>query len=95
MGKTATKVKDLTGWGMASLYELSESVETYDGERKTKFVIVSAVNAMFSGPETLVFAARQSGEKLGMLIEIGGGRGYMNHTKALENMGFTIKDGGI
>lgn len=66
---TATEVKKLDGFaGDARLFRLSEPV-TYDynydtkqDEKSTEFVIVSAVNAMFTGPETYIFPANEQGE---------------------------------
>ena len=56
--------------GNASLYFLSSPVSWYsydeDCERihETNYVIVSAVNALFSGPETYIFPSDERGNIL-------------------------------
>ena len=54
--KKAKFIKALQGFtGDARLYELDEPIEYRDGT--TKFVAVSQTHAMFSGPETYIFAS--------------------------------------
>lgn len=93
--KTATFVKRVDWQADAALYRLSESVPVGHGwadddasSKRTSFVIVSAVNC-YSVPETLIFPATEDGEAINML-EIAGGRGYMDHKIALEGFGFEI-----
>lgn len=69
MSTTITKVRDLTGFtGHAALYELSEPVgydmdwDTETTSKETCFVVISAADVMFSGPETYIFAANSDGE---------------------------------
>jgi hypothetical protein len=57
-------VKELTGWrGQACLVRRGE-----------KFFVISSVNALYTGPETLVFAADADGEVVDY-GEVAGGRG--------------------
>jgi hypothetical protein len=72
-----TKIRELTGFtGHAALYQLD------NGE----YVVASAVVAPFSGPETLVFPADESGEVTSW-GEIGGVRGALDHAAALATVG--------
>lgn len=72
----AKKIRALSGFaGTAYLYEL------HTGQR----VVASAANVPFSGPETLVFPADVNGKVTGW-SEIGGGRGYMDCDRAIEEM---------
>lgn len=52
-----------------------------------EYVVVSAVDAMYSGPETLVFPADSEGN-VASWGDIGGGRGYKDHSIALLGMGY-------
>jgi hypothetical protein len=93
--KTAKKIKQLDGWrGGASLYELSESVkftQVYGGpKQETNYVIVSAVYAMYSGPETYIFPANEKGEPLNMRELPGSFSGGEDHKRALNNAGFEV-----
>lgn len=83
--RLATKVRDLTGWrGHASLYRLSTPLDGHD------FVIVSAVNAMFSGPETYIFPAYESGEQKNFGELDGSFRGALDHAEALRGAGYEV-----
>lgn len=85
--KIAEKIKNLDGWnGQASLYKLSEEVNWEDGN-KTSYVIASSVNAMFSGPETLIFPATEDGTCLSY-HEIAGYRGGYDHGVAFDMLGY-------
>jgi hypothetical protein len=71
-----TKIRKLTGFtGDAVLYRLDSG----------EYVVASAVVAPFSGPETLVFPADESGEVTSW-IEIGGVRGLLDHDAALASV---------
>jgi len=90
MEHTSTFVRKLEGWkGDAALYKVEPPVRysNYDDdEHETDYVIASSVIALYTGPETLVFPADQDGEAINML-EIGGGRGPLNHQWALSTLG--------
>lgn len=95
--KTATELRRLNGFeGDARLFELSESI-TYDYDyesRKdrssTRFVIVSAVAAMFSGPETYIFPADEQGQVVHWGELEGSFKGSLDHAQALENAGYIV-----
>ena len=57
--------------------------------RLTDHVIVSAADVESSGPEVLIFPARANGEAIDM-SEIGGGRGDLDHEKAIREMGWEV-----
>lgn len=97
--KTAKFVKDCEGFtGSAKLYELSEPIEydkPWDEEdttpaKKTKFVVVSATHAMFSGAETYIFPANENGEVTDWGELEGSYRGGLSHAVALEGAGFSV-----
>lgn len=89
--KTAKLIKDrLDGFtGHAALYELEPPIT--DGEKTHKRVIVSAVNAMFSGPETYIFPAYEDKEEISDWSELEGSyRGGKDHVQALQNAGYEV-----
>ena len=95
--KTATYIRSPEGWnGDARLYKLSEPVEygySFDDDEElptTEFVIVSAVYALFSGPETYIFPANEDGDVLTMSEMSGSYRGGTSHETALERAGFSV-----
>jgi hypothetical protein len=90
--KTATLVKDNLSWakGHAALYRLSEPMTSFKGVQ-TDFVVVSSVCAMFSGPETFIFAADENGEVTDWGEMDGSTRGMYGHAEALEDAGYTVK----
>lgn len=84
-------VKDIKGFtGDARLYKLNPPIE-YDGESH-KYVIVSATNAMFSGPETYIFPADKKGKIINWGELPGSFQGECNHREALENAGYEITE---
>ena len=88
--KTAKHIKDIKSDGPASqaLYKLDPPLEDYDGKPR-EFVVVSAVTT-YSGPETYLFPANESG-KIVDWGEMGGSyRGGLSHQQALENAGYTM-----
>ena len=88
--KTATPVKQLGDFnGYAMLYRLSEALEDYDG-CKHEHVVVSAVDVMFSGPETYIFGADENGEIVNWMELPGSFRGALDHNEALEGAGYTV-----
>jgi len=95
--KTATFVKQLPGWtGDARLFKLSEPVsvdswsEPDEEIETTEYVVVSAVAAMFSGPETYIFPAYEDGTTISMGELEGSFRGGLDHEEALEGLGFEV-----
>lgn len=91
--RTATKIKEGLDWqGDATLYQLSAPI-TYEGDRQTDFVWVSAVCAIFSGPETFIFPADDNGEVLGWAELEGSFRGGLDHERALRGAGYSLEVG--
>ena len=81
--KPARYVRDLDGWrGNAKLYELSEPLDEH------KFVAVSAVDAMFSGPETYSFGCDADGNNVDFCELPGSFRGDFDHERALRGAGY-------
>jgi ethanolamine utilization protein EutP (predicted NTPase) len=98
--KTATKIKDLNGFqGHAILYKITPAVEydkPWDDDdppaKHTEYVVVSAANVMFSGPETYIYIpANEDGEIVDWGELDGSFRGGLNHEAALEGAGYLIK----
>ena len=88
--KTATMLEEMTGMnGRANLYRLSEALESYDGN-KYEYVVVSAVDVPFSGPETYIFGADENGEIVNWMELPGSFRGALDHNEALEGAGYTV-----
>lgn len=91
--KTATFVRALSGWrGDARLYRLSEPLAPDYGEERTpaEYVIVSAVVAAYSGPETYIFPATADGAVVNYGELPGSFRGALDHAAALDNAGYAI-----
>ena len=84
---TATMVKKLGGtWtGDARLYRLTPPLDD------AAYVVVSATNAMFTGPETYIFPADASGEVIDWLELRGSFRGGLDHAEALSGAGYVIE----
>lgn len=84
--KTATFIERLPRWsGDARKYRLSEPLDGHD------YVIVSAVYAPFSGPETYIFPAREKGGDAINYLELAGSfKGGLDHTKALSLAGYQV-----
>ena len=83
--KVATFVRNLAGFtGHAALYRLTPPLERH------AHVVVSATVAMFSGPETYIFAANAKGKvtKWGELP--GSYRSGLDHAKALRGAGYEV-----
>ena len=88
--KTAKLLEEMTGMnGRANLYRLSEALEDYDGN-KYEHVAGSAVNVMFSGPETYIFGADENGEIVSWSELPGSFRGALDHNEALEGAGYPV-----
>lgn len=102
----ATKVRDLDregGYGgRAALYRLAPPVKftTWDPdaggckemEKTAEFVVVSAVVAMYSGPETYIFPASPEGEVTDWGELNGSFRGALDHGEALRRAGYEVRD---
>jgi hypothetical protein len=92
MIKTAKMVRKLTGFrGHAALYELSHAIAT-ESNSLTTYVVVSAVNAPFSGPETYIFESTPEGEVVSFTELEGSVRGTMSHSEALSEAGYAIEE---
>lgn len=82
---TATFTKSLSGFrGDVRLYKLDPPL-CYD-----TYVIVSAIDNMFSGPETYIFPASSDGQVLSWGELEGSLRGVLDHAKALEAAGYEV-----
>ena len=95
--KTATKIKDLEDFtGRAALFRLSQPVaydydwDTEQYKSETEFVVVSATDVMFSGPETYIFPASEDGEIVNWSELDGSFKGALDHELALRNAGFEV-----
>lgn len=94
--KTATIVKrDLPGaTGTAHLYRLDPPIEDrdYDGSHlgTYEYVRVSATYAMFSGPETYIFPADETGEVTSWGELDGSYKGGLDHEEALRGAGYEV-----
>jgi hypothetical protein len=96
VSKKAIFVRDIVGWrGEAKLFRCEPPLEyeDYGDEQKqqTEYVIVSAVNAMFTGPETYIFPANAEGEITDWSELDGSYRGGHGHAEALENAGYSVE----
>ena len=96
--KTAKFVRQIEGWqGDARLYRLSDPMAwekwtSDDGVSKNEanHVIVSAVVALYSGPETYIFPADSDGNCLDFGELTGSFRGSLDHAAALEDAGYEV-----
>lgn len=70
--------------GSASLYELDPPLEG------SKYVVVSAVLVLFTGPETYIFKSDERGNVEDWTELPGSFRGDTNHQEALRNAGYQI-----
>ena len=91
--KTATLLKTQTSEAGADqrVYRLDpphvEDGETHD------IVVVSAVYALFSGPETYIFPGTVDGEVTDFGELAGSFRGSIDHEEALRGMGYEVFKG--
>jgi len=97
----AKRVKDrLSGFnGYASLYRLEPPMhytdyfsgpDNEDVEREAEYVIVSAADVMFSGPETYIFPATSDGKIVDWGELPGSFKGGLDHAQALEGAGYEV-----
>lgn len=73
-----------TANGLQRLYKLNPPLETH------KFVVVSAVYAAYTGPETYIFPADEYGNVTSWIELDGSFRGDMDHETALKNAGYDL-----
>jgi hypothetical protein len=78
--KTARFVKNINDFkGVAKLYQ------TDDG-----YIVVSAANVPFSGPETYIFESDSNGNITNWMELEGSYQGGLSHDKALEGGGYVL-----
>ena len=90
---TATMIKKLSGFrGDARLYRLSVPLvdEYSDDDASYEYVVVSATVA-YSGAETYIFGANESGDIEDWQELPGSFRGSLDHAEALRRAGYIIK----
>ena len=88
---TATKLKAISGMkGVAFLYRCEPPMPDYDNKAH-EYVVVSAADAMFSGPETYIFPANADGEITDWGEMPGSFRGSLDHNQALRNVDYEPK----
>jgi hypothetical protein len=75
--------------GSAALYRLTPPMEDEDG-KSVAYVVVSAVTAPVTGPETFIFAANDRGDIESWHELPGSFRGDLDHVAALENAGYRV-----
>ena len=61
-----------------------------DGTAYTNYVVTSAANVPFSGPETYLFPADKDGKIINWLELEGSFRGDLDHQQAIRNAGWLI-----
>jgi len=87
--RAAKYIATLPDWKSdARVYELDPPMDD-----EPRYVIVSAVVAPYSGPETYIFPARKVGdvfETVDMLELDGSFRGALDHEQALGNAGYEV-----
>lgn len=96
--KTATLVKaNLEGFnGTANLYRCDPPLQQHEPwdeneeQKSYEYVVASAANAMFSGPETYLFGADKDGEIVDWDELPGSFKGGLDHERALQNAGYTV-----
>jgi len=94
----ATLIKPLSKGKV--LYKLDPPIKVKDyaediGGMEVKeheYVVVSAADAMFTGPETYIFAADSEGKILNWSELEGSYRGGYDHETALKGAGYTLKN---
>lgn len=67
-----------------------------DGQQQHwDYVVVSAANVPFSGPETYIFGADSSGEIVDWTELDGSFKGGLDHEQALRNAGYEVRSGEV
>lgn len=87
---TARFIKVVEGPGEKALYELNPPTNRSLDRGSARFVVVSAVNAPYSGAETYIFAADEYGNVIDWSELEGSYRGGYSHAHALEGAGYTV-----
>lgn len=90
---TATLIEGVENRPGKALYKVEPPMvgEDWEGKKsKHNYVLVSAVNAMFTGPETYIFPARKDGAVTDYGELDGSYRGGLSHARALRNAGYKI-----
>lgn len=89
---TATFIKDLgssAGGAHQKLYKLDPPLpipaDEYP-ENSAAYIVVSAAYAMFSGPETYIFASDENGNITSFSELEGSYRGGLDHQQAIDNL---------
>jgi len=97
--KTATLISSVNpeAMGDQKLYRLDPPLSAYSwGDEEASaygYVVVSAVSAMFSGPETYIFGSDANGEITNWSELDGSFKGALDHEQALRNAGYEIVKG--
>jgi hypothetical protein len=60
-----------------------------------QYVVVSAAEVMYSGPETYIFGSDESGEILSFSELEGSFQGALDHEQALRNAGYEVFSGEV
>lgn len=91
--KTATLVKELSGFtGSARLWHCEPPmVSDCDTELVTEYVVTSATNIPFSGPETYIFASDSVGHVTCWGELPGSFQGGLDHEEAIRNAGYEVR----
>lgn len=96
MNGIATRIKELDGFaGDAALYRLAPPVIEVGSDNvieTREYVVVSAANVAYSGPETYIFAATPDGEIIDWCEMSGSERGTLCHAEVLSNAGYRIAE---
>ena len=91
--KTATFVRKLNTFrGDARLFAVQPPVIYGYGDEQgyADFVVVSTVNALYSGPETYIFPADSTGQVLDWGELDGSSRGRIGHAEVLRIAGYEV-----
>ncbi|MCD5310901.1 hypothetical protein [Kineosporia babensis] len=89
--KTARHMKTFNGPNpgqVKKLYRLDPPIEAAGSKRR--YVIVSGVNVPFSGDETYIFPADESGKIVDFTELDGSFRGAIDHERALAGAGYEV-----
>lgn len=98
----ATFVKDVSAKfrGEARLYRLDQAIEygwDWDSEQykgSTNFVVASAANVWYGGPETYVFASDEEGNVLDWSEKAGSFQGGLDHDRAIQGFEESYREEG-
>ena len=92
--KKATYVSTMTDWrGDACVYRVEPPMSNGD-DGTTDYVVVSAADVPYSGPETYIFASDERGRVTSWLELDGSTRGVVSHATVLKDAGYTVDDAG-